>query len=80
VEWAWRVSRSSNRCRRNFLYVLKLRDLDGCSREVGGRFWFSGRGFRKAWSAVAESAKNLEPSADVESHPSKDEGWGTPCS
>src|ERR1700687_1790123 len=35
-----------------FLYVLKLGDLGGCLREVGGGFSSPSRGLRKFWSVV----------------------------
>ena len=37
-----------------FLYVLKLGDLDGCLREVGGGFSSPSRGLRKFWSVVPD--------------------------
>src|SRR6202040_3421990 len=61
-----------------FLCVLELDDLKGCLQEVGGNFSSLGRGLRECWSAFAGSAKDPHRSADVESPPSQNEGWGTP--
>jgi hypothetical protein len=38
---------TQNPLRPHFFYFLKPGDLDGCFWEVGGDFWFSGRGFEE---------------------------------